>query len=198
MRILLIGDSIRLGYQPHVRRLLLGEQMEVLGPEENCETSSKVVTHVNRWIESTKPDLVHFNCGLHDLRINPGDSAPQTSLTQYVSNLRTIFQVLRDHASGPHIWATSTPVVDARHNLARQSTRHAADVLAYNQASLAVASELGSFVHDLHGKVSASPVELIGTDGVHFTEQGYRWLGEEVARCVLQSAQAGLRAPKAT
>ncbi len=59
-RVLLIGDSVRLHYQPVVREELESEA-EVIGPAENCETSRKVRARFAVWLESYKPEL--NSCG---------------------------------------------------------------------------------------------------------------------------------------
>ncbi len=65
--IVLIGDSIRMGYQEVVRREL-GGVAEVWGPEENGGNSENVLAHLEDWALSRSPDVIHVNCGLHDLR----------------------------------------------------------------------------------------------------------------------------------
>ena len=45
-RVILIGDSIRKGYQEIVRQELVGE-VEVWGPEENGRDSQNVLNHLD-------------------------------------------------------------------------------------------------------------------------------------------------------
>ena len=66
-KVILIGDSIRMGYQPTVQQALLN-QAHVWVPQENGGTSTNVLAHLDEWILSHRPDIVHLNCGLHDLK----------------------------------------------------------------------------------------------------------------------------------
>ena len=65
--VVLIGDSIRMGYQDHVVSQLAG-RAEVWAPEENGGDSRNVLAHLDQWVFVRQPDLVHVNCGLHDLK----------------------------------------------------------------------------------------------------------------------------------
>ena len=66
-RVVLIGDSIRMGYQATACRELEG-LAEVWKPEQNGGTTQKVLENLDEWAIAQKPDIVHVNCGLHDLR----------------------------------------------------------------------------------------------------------------------------------
>lgn len=56
--VVLIGDSIRMGYEDTVRREL-GDAAEVWTPAENGGTSRNVLEHLEEWIISRSPDVVH-------------------------------------------------------------------------------------------------------------------------------------------
>ena len=49
-RVMLIGDSIRMSYQPHVARLLEGKA-EVVGPKGNCAHSAVTLEFLDQWVE---------------------------------------------------------------------------------------------------------------------------------------------------
>jgi hypothetical protein len=66
-QIILIGDSIRMGYQPTVQQIL-ADQAQVWGPVENGGNSHNVLTHLDAWVIQRQPDIVHLNCGLHDIK----------------------------------------------------------------------------------------------------------------------------------
>ena len=48
-KVLLLGDSIRLSYQPHVKEKL-SEIVEVVGAEENCRFAKYTLWGINTWI----------------------------------------------------------------------------------------------------------------------------------------------------
>ena len=66
-QVLLIGDSIRMGYQETVARQLC-DVAEVWGPEQNGGDSANVRAHLEEWALSRPAAVLHLNCGLHDLK----------------------------------------------------------------------------------------------------------------------------------
>lgn len=179
-QILLIGDSIRLGYQGAVTRALLHEAV-VTAPEENCQSSVEVRANARAWIVAANPDIVHLNCGLHDLRMDAGDSTHRVPIDVYADNLAAIFNLVASSGRCKLIWATTTPLIDDRHQRSRLSRRYEADVARYNQVGLAIAGKYGAAVNNLHATVlHAGAPRLLGPDGVHFTEDGSALLAEAV------------------
>ncbi len=189
-RVILIGDSIRMGYQPVVRTELEG-LAEVWGPDENGGTSDNVLAHLEEWAVSREADLVHVNCGLHDIkRLRDADDF-LVPLDRYRSNVAEILRTLAERTSSRVIWATTTPVNERWHAERKGFDRHESDVADYNRAAVDVARELDVEVDDLWGVVTRSGRDgLLAEDGVHFTQAGYGLLGKEVARAS-QSALGG-------
>ena len=66
-RILLIGDSISIGYTVPVRNKLKGKA-NVHRPRTNCGPTTKGVAEIDAWLGDGKWDVIHFNWGLHDLK----------------------------------------------------------------------------------------------------------------------------------
>src|ERR671921_400634 len=65
--VVLIGDSIRMGYTPVVAETLKGVA-EVVSAAENGEDSRNVLKNLDAWAIAPKPAVIHFNAGLHDLK----------------------------------------------------------------------------------------------------------------------------------
>src|SRR5437868_7094599 len=61
-RVLLLGDSIRLGYAPLVAKKLAGKA-EVHSPAENGGDTANTLKLLDRWLADGKPLVVHINCG---------------------------------------------------------------------------------------------------------------------------------------
>ena len=101
--IVLIGDSIRMGYQDHVASQLAG-RAEVWVPKENGGDSRNVFAHLDQWVFSRQPDLVHVNCGLHDLKRAFGAESA-VPLAEYGRNVRQILQRLQRELDGAVVWA---------------------------------------------------------------------------------------------
>ena len=64
-KVMLIGDSIRMGYQAKVADLLAAEAV-VTGPEENCRFSSYTLFNLSAWVPDDDFDVIHSNNGQWD------------------------------------------------------------------------------------------------------------------------------------
>lgn len=183
-KVVLIGDSIRLGYAPVVAERLEGVA-QVLSPEPNGGDSANVLAHLDEWALRERPLLVHLNCGLHDLKRDKKTGQYQVPLERYEVNLREI--VNRVRASGAAlVFANTTPIQDALHaKRGAEFDRLEVDVRRYNAAAERVMREAKVPVHDLHWLVERGGVEkLQRPDGTHYTPEGCRVQGEAVADCI--------------
>jgi lysophospholipase L1-like esterase len=182
----LIGDSIRIGYAPAVAELLAGEA-RVLSQEPNGGDSANVLAHLDAWAIEDRPAVVHFNCGLHDLKRARAGDAYQVPLAAYEANLRRIVERLRAETGARLVFASTTPILDDRHARRGGSTpidfnRYEADVRRYNEVALAVMAAAGVPVNDLHRVVTeAGPEAVIREDGTHYTAAGNVLLARAVA-----------------
>lgn len=71
MTVYLIGDSVRLASEPYTRAAL--PEVDIVSPSENCRSSHDVLEHIGQGTEgATVGDIIHINCGLHDIRHNQG------------------------------------------------------------------------------------------------------------------------------
>jgi lysophospholipase L1-like esterase len=182
--VILIGDSIRMGYQSVVRQVLLG-RADVWAPEQNGGTSRNVLDHLEEWVLARRPDIVHLNCGLHDLRTEFGSTSPAVPLDEYAVNLEAIFGQIQTRTAATLIWASTTPVNERWHHENKTFDRFEADVLAYNHRALEVALRFGARINDLYELVmDAGRDAYLVQDGVHFSSQGYTLLGTRVAGAI--------------
>jgi lysophospholipase L1-like esterase len=187
MRILLLGDSIRIDYQPRVAAIL-GKKAQVIGPEQNCGDSRCVLACLADWLAGEPPDVVHINFGLHDLKLLLATGEHQVPLEEYARNVPAALAKLRALAPAARlIWATTTPVRDERYVNRKEFTRSTADVDRYNAAALVAAKASGYEIDDLHAIVmAAGKSAAVCDDGVHMTELGSKVLAEAVARSVME------------
>lgn len=87
-RVLILGDSISIGYTPHLRTLLEAEAVVVRptdsrGRPENCAGTAHALRHLDRWLAlgGGRFDVIHFNFGLHDMkRLDPATGRNANSL----------------------------------------------------------------------------------------------------------------------
>lgn len=187
LRVALVGDSIRMGAEPFVRARLPAA-WRVWSPAENGESSHKLRAQLDVWLPAGGFDLIHLNCGLHDLRYDPSRDRPVATPDEYADNLRAVFAALADRGAAV-IWATTTPIDEAAHNATKASRRYAADVLAYNRIAIKLAQAAGCRINDLHAALSRAPLgDLLLPDGVHFTADGYARIGGWIADALRAAA----------
>jgi lysophospholipase L1-like esterase len=183
---ILIGDSICMGYRPHVQKRLSG-RVDILGIEGNGGDSSRILENLDEWMINRDADLIHFNCGLHDLKFERDTKAYQQRLEVYEANLRKIVERLQGEAKSRPVWATTTPVIDERHNAVKGFDRYLRDVQAYNRVATAIMTEAGIPIDDLYSAIQNDDVEAcLGNDGVHTTERGNKILTDTVCSFILR------------
>jgi acyl-CoA thioesterase-1 len=176
-RVLLIGDSISMGYTEPVRKLLAGK-CNVHRIPENGGPTIRGVEKLEKWLGSGHWDVIHFNFGLHDLRLMD-TGKHQVALADYEANLRKI--VARLKATGARVvWASTTPVPEAK----LTPPRSPADVIAYNAAARRVMEENGIPIDDLYAFALPRLAEIQRPANVHFTDAGYAALAKPVADAI--------------
>lgn len=187
MNVYLIGDSVRLGYQPFVCDLLRG--FTVIVPTENCGDSDSVRQNLAAWTQGIRAgDIVHINCGLHDIRCDEGSRTPLNDVATYRQNLHQIFDYLKQ-TGAIVIWASSTPFLEKVHNLVKPSRRYLADIQSYNQAAADLAAQYGFVLNDLYSLMFTQDLTaLMLCDGLHFNEFGSEMLAKQVAAAISQHA----------
>lgn len=184
----LVGDSIRMGYQPYVAVRV--RTHSVWGPAENCRSSRFLSSHLEELVleHLHEPTLIHINAGAHDLRREEPDGFEvQVPLAEYRTNLESIIRRLKvDPRVAAIVVATTTPVDDIRHKTG-DSMRYNEDVIAYNEALVDVAAANRCFINDLYDEVRKCRFDPLSEDGIHFNETGKEYLGASVARYLRQA-----------
>ena len=64
--ILIIGDSISIGYTPYVQEMFQG-RAEVVHHKGNAQHTGTGLEKIDEWLGNESWDLIHFNWGLWDL-----------------------------------------------------------------------------------------------------------------------------------
>ena len=181
--VLLLGDSIRASYQPLVAGALQGVA-RVVGPAENGQFSLYTLASLNRWLEQLgRPDIVHWNNGLHDVGHNPQRHPVQIPVEMYCANLEFILQRLMQ-TRARIIWATTTPVhPDAPFRKTQWAWRNE-EIDRYNGAALELMKAYDVPVNDLHSIVAADPDAMLCEDQLHLSEAGKQSCAEAVANVI--------------
>jgi lysophospholipase L1-like esterase len=165
---------------------LLAETATVISPAPNGGDSANLLRHLEAWLAGTSPDVVHVNCGLHDLKRDRVTGAYQVPLAEYTANLQALVDRLRRATDAALVFAATTPIDDARHAGGGAGfDLFDADVRRYNAGAAGVMRAAGVPLHDLYWVVACGdPAALLAPDGVHFTAGGYERLAAAVADCV--------------
>lgn len=173
-RVLLIGDSISIGYTQPVRDLLKGKANLHRIPANGGPTLNGL-KNLKAWLGPGKWDVIHFNFGIHDSKfMEPGRQ--QVPPADYEKNLREIVKQLQ--ATGAKlIWATTTPIPDGELNPKRTFDK----VPTYNAAALKVMTEAGVAINDLNAAITPHLAKLQNPKDVHFNKEGSEFLAKEVA-----------------
>ncbi len=183
-RVLIIGDSISIGYTPAVREML-GDVAEVVHNPGNAADTRKGLKELDGWLGSEKWAVIHFNWGLHDLKhVRDGKldlTAPRVStIEQYRENLEKL--AVRLKATGAKlIWASTTPIPEGA------AGRIKGQEVEFNAAAREIMDKHGVTVNDLHTWVWPCLDKYQQKANVHFTNEGSRFLAEKVARRIRNS-----------
>ncbi|MCP4509024.1 MAG: SGNH/GDSL hydrolase family protein [Fuerstiella sp.] len=188
--VILLGDSIRIGYQKAVARQLHGKAT-VWSPQENGQHTVYTLQQIDKWIMGRDAKVVHINVGLHDLFLSSKTDQPRHSLETYSANLRKIFAKLKQLTDAQIIFALTTPVDELRQASSetyKRVVRRNPDVVTYNRRAVEIAEESGILVNDVHAVALEIGVKAaIRDDGVHLTPKGVDVVGKQVARRVMSA-----------
>ena len=180
-KIVLIGDSIRMGYDKYVKNALQGVA-EVYYPNENCRFAENVLRFAHEWKRNGQwpddVDLVHWNAGLWDALELFGDE-PLTSLSYYGEAIARIHKRLRMlFPKAKIVFATSTTVLE--HKCSADFCRHNTTIEKYNQTAIRALSQTDTIINDLYEITKDCPEEY-HSDAVHYyTDAGTELIGKKV------------------
>lgn len=188
-RVLLLGDSISIGYTFAVRELLEKEANVQRAPT-NCGPTSRGLEQLEAWLGEKPWDVIHFNFGLHDLKymnrkgqlVDVEQGAQQIPPEQYAENLRKLVERLKQ-TDAVLIFATTTPVPEGAKG------RIPGDEVRYNRIAKEIMQEEGILVNDLYTFAEPKLHDIQLPANVHFTPEGSRVLAEAVAEHIRQGLE---------
>lgn len=190
--VLILGDSISIGYTLETRKLLVGKanvfrpmRKDGKGPD-NCGDTTMGLEHLDKWLGDRNWKVIHFNWGLWDLCYRHPDSKAQgkrdkvkgtlsTKPEDYEKNLEKL--VTRLKATGAKlIWASTSLVPEG------EVGRFVGDDDKYNAIARKVMERHQIPINDLHAVTTAFPADhFVGPGDVHFTSAGSAKLAAKVA-----------------
>ena len=190
-QVLIIGDSISIGYFKPTQALLEGKAVVVHNPGNAAHTANGL-KRLTEWLGDTQWDVIHFNHGLHDLKyvdeqgknIAVEKGKQQIPIDDYDINLEAL--VVRLKATGAKlIFATTTPVPDGT------GIRVKGDAEKYNRTAEKVMNRHGIAINDLYSFALPRLEEIQRPKNVHFTKPGSEKLAEQVAKSILKGLEEG-------
>lgn len=187
-KVLILGDSISIGYTPVVQKLLV-DRADVSRPKANCGETPMGLKGIDAWLGDEKWSVIHFNWGLWDLcyrnpesktqghrdKVNGTQSVP---IEEYEANLEKLVARLKQ-TGAELIWASTTVVPEG------EAGRVVGDEVRYNEAAARVMAKHGVAIDDLHALTKTFPPEMFTAPGnVHYLPAGNDKLGAQVAESI--------------
>lgn len=198
--VLILGDSISIGYTREVRYLLRGVAnvaRPVAADKDapvNCTSTVEGLKHLSQWLGNQRWSVIHFNWGLHDLCYRNPESADLSHRdkihgklavppAEYRRNLEELTRRLKG-TGACLIWGSTTVVP------AGEVGRFQGDERKYNEIAAQVMAENGIPIDDLYATTAAfAPSLSLGPGNVHYTPEGYWILGQQVANSIRTALQ---------
>jgi hypothetical protein len=183
--VLLLGDSIRLGYCHYVKEELK-DIAEVYYPEENCQYTQHTFVSLSKWLELAgdpqKVNVIHWNNGHWDVAHWNKEEISLNSPEEYAIMLERIYNRLcLFYPNAKIIFALTSPMnPDGR---VGDHPRTNSEIKQYNSIACKVMKELGVEVNDLYSVLKDKPSTFY-IDYVHLTEDGYQLLGKVVSKVI--------------
>ena len=165
--LLLIGDSIRMGYDKSVKRTLEGKA-NVIFPTDNCRFAAYLLRKFHEYLSDIKGediDVVHWNAGLWDcLRLFEED--PHTPIDVYAYYIeRVCVRIKKICPNAKVIFATSTKVLSEK--MDKDFKRYNEEIEKYNEVAIKTVKKYGFKINDLYSLSVALPEEA-HSDAVHY------------------------------
>ncbi len=194
-RILIIGDSISIGYTPFVKENLV-HRADVLHNPGNAQHTGTGLGKIDEWIGDGNWDIVQFNWGLWDLCFRHPDSKVQGNrdkengeitfaIDEYAANLDSIVTILQTKTEAKLIFVTTTYVPE------NEAGRFKYDAIRYNEAALKIMNKHLVIVNDIYEQSIPIHQEFgMGLDNVHYSKQGYERLGELIAKFLITETKS--------
>ena len=186
--VLIIGDSISIGYTLPTRELLKGK-VNLHRIPTNGGPTTKGLAEIDKWLGKRKWDLIHFNWGLHDLKYMGKDGSNlvpkekggvvQVPISDYEKNLAKLVVRMKKSAK-QLVWRNTTPIPPG------SKARYVGDSIKYNEAATRVMKKNGVPTLDLFSPSKKKMKDWMKKADVHYYPHGSQALAEIVANDVLE------------
>ncbi|HET7896738.1 MAG TPA: SGNH/GDSL hydrolase family protein [Flavisolibacter sp.] len=185
-KVLIIGDSISIGYFPFVKEALK-DKADLLHNPGNAQATQKGLKDLDKWLGTEKWDVIQFNWGLWDLAYRSPESKIQGNRDKvngkitstpdvYRQNLEAL--VTRLEKTGAKLIFVTTTFVPGE-----DEGRFAGDEVKYNAVALDVMKKHGIKVNDLYTtSVGVHAKHGLGANNVHYSAEGYQELSKQIIK----------------
>ena len=184
-KVLLLGDSIRMGYQYQLKE----DECEVIFSDDNGRFASYTLWQANQMFkEYGRFDLVHWNNGYWDMNVEAPMTEAMTTIDEYLHFLRRIIALCRQNAD-KIIFATTPPVLEKGSAMDNTDTgcyiSYDNDwVRSYNSAAKALMSAEKIPVNDIYEIAVKGENYYKCPDKLHLTEEGYMLCAKQAAKMI--------------
>lgn len=180
-KVLIIGDSISLGYTPYVQEILQDEAT-VVHHKGNAQYTGNGLLKIDKWLGDDHWDVIHVNFGLWDLYGWQYMDTLRTPET-YGANLDVLITRL-EQTGAEIIWATTTPVCPGPERTCNLVIDKKTEK-RFRRAALKVMRKHSIEVNDLYKCIHPFMNDhSLGKNNVHFTKNGYRILAAQVSESI--------------
>ncbi len=187
-KILLLGDSARMGYDDYVKENLKGK-CEVCYSEDNGRFAAYTLWQANQMFKHYGPfDLVHWNNGYWDMNIEAPMTEAIHPIEEYLHFLRRIIHYVRSQGA-KIIFATTDPILgdgSAPDPYTGKTINYSNEwVKTYNAAAKLLMAQENVPVNDLYALCLEHPRYYKCDDLLHLTDEGNRRCAAQVAEMIL-------------
>ncbi|MDP4291399.1 MAG: SGNH/GDSL hydrolase family protein [Bacteroidota bacterium] len=186
--VLIIGDSISIGYTPILQKSLSSVALIEHNPG-NGGSTVRGKDNIEKWIGNKKWDIILFNFGLHDLvykddsnNYDVANGKVSVTLTEYRNNLKFIVSKLRE-TTAKLIFVNTTMVPE------NSVGRKIEDPARYNQVALEVMKGNNIEVIDLYTSSLIIHPQNSRPGNVHYSDKGYELLAEPLIKSITAALQ---------
>lgn len=191
-KVLIIGDSISIGYTPFVKEEL-ESVADVFHNPGNAKHTGVGIDSIDTWISDTMDwDVIQFNWGLWDLCYRHPDAKVYGnrdkvngditfSVEKYASNLEFIIKKMKKASDAKLIFVTTSYVPE------NEAGRYMEDAIRYNQSAKSILKEYDILTNDIYNRSKEiHKTHGKGSDDVHYTDKGSELLGKEISKFLLR------------
>jgi lysophospholipase L1-like esterase len=183
-KVLIIGDSISIGYFPFVKDALK-DKADVYHNAGNAQSTENGVSKIKTWLGDEHWDVIQFNWGLWDLAyrspalkgtgaLDKKNGKLTTTADQYRRNMEELVSILKK--TGAKLVFVNTTYVPEN-----EPGRFSADVKKYNRIAEKVAKKNCIIINDLYKPSVKIHKDMgLGDDNVHYSKEGYEELSKVI------------------